>query len=125
MKLLLPLLVLLLAGCYVPGQKHEPEVGPFTTEESSWIWLHDIPPAVYFTAAPDPAMSCRVRVTNNGGTILQPGTVEVAVDGVTTAYPVKRLAYMESDYITVQFWNAADETRDIPVSVVYVAGSGG
>jgi hypothetical protein len=46
LKISIPFIVLLLTGCFVPGQKHKPGPGPYTTEESSWIWVHDTPPEV-------------------------------------------------------------------------------
>lgn len=125
LKISIPFIVLLLTGCFVPGQKHKPEPGPYTTEESSWIWVHDTPPAVYYSAAPDPAAVLRVRITNNGGTILEPGTVDISLGGVVTSYPVRRLAYMEADEITVQLWNGADITADLPLVVDYVGHQSG
>ena len=123
LKISIPLIALLLAGCI--GQKHEPASGPFTTEESSWIWVHDKPPAVYYSAAPDPAMIIRVRITNNGGTILEAGSVNISLGGVVTAYPVRRLAYMEADEIAVQLWNDTNITADLPLVVDYVGHPSG
>lgn len=106
----------ILFGC----NKNSKDTSPHPVGESSFIYFHDLPPAVYNTAIPDPAYRATIRITNNGATVLEAGTMTVTIDGVTTTFPVNRLEYMESDYIPLQFWNSANETREIRVVVDYV-----